>query len=112
LVVDISSSYEDNPIPDTSQDAKFVKRLFDDLNCGFLRSPGDGKIIILRDSDEEEEEEVHEEDVTAVEAAPSSAMKSPIPTTSVGNTDDANKGRSPDRVIGDSSSDGDEAGSP
>jgi hypothetical protein len=98
-VVDLSSS----------SDEEFAKRLFDDLNHGLLGPPGDGKVIILSDSDEEEE--VCEEDATAVEAeaAPSSTVKSLAPTAF---TADADKGRSPDRVIGDSSNNGDEAGSP
>jgi hypothetical protein len=103
-VVDLSSS----------SDAEFAKRLFDDLNHGLLGPPGDGKVIILSDSDEEEE--VCEEDATAAEAeaaaAPSSTVKSLAPTAFTADADDADKGRSPDRVIGDSSNNGDEAGSP
>jgi hypothetical protein len=55
---------------------------------------------------------VREEDVADVEATPSSTMKSPAPTASTDNVDDADKDCSPDRVIGGSSSSGDEAGSP
>jgi hypothetical protein len=55
---------------------------------------------------------VREEDDTDAEAVPSSAVKSPTPTASTDDADDADKGRSPDWVIGDSSSGGDKAGSP
>jgi hypothetical protein len=112
-VVDLSSSSdEENLIPDTSRDEEFAKRLFDDLNHGLLGPAGDGKVIILSDSDEEEE--VCEEDATAAEAeaTPSSTVKSLAPTAFTADVDDADKGRSPDRVIGDSSNNRDKAGSP
>jgi hypothetical protein len=101
---------EKNPIPDTSWDAEFAKRLFGDLNYRLLGPPDDGKIIILSDSNEEEE--VCEEDAVDAKAAPSSAMKSSAPTASTADVDDADKGQSPDQVIGNSSSSGDKAGSP
>jgi hypothetical protein len=108
-VVDLSSSSdEEGLILDTSRDEEFTKRLFDDLNRGVLGPPDDGKVIILSDSDEEKEE-VHKEDTIDAKAAPSSTMKSPTPTASA---DDIDKGRSPDRATGYSSSGGDEAGSP
>jgi hypothetical protein len=107
-VVDISSSLDDeNLISDNSQDEEFTKRHLDDLNHGLLGTLGNGKVIILNDSDEEEE--VHEEDTTDAEAAPSFAMKSPASTA---DADDANKGRSLDQVIGDRSSGEDKVGSP
>jgi hypothetical protein len=114
LVVNLSSSSdEENPIPNTSWDAEFVKRLFDDLNYGLFGPPDDGKVIILSDSDkEEEEEEVREEDVANTEVMLSFTVKSPTPTTSVVDADDADKGHSPNRAIGDSSSDGNEVGLP
>jgi hypothetical protein len=104
-----SSSDEVNLIPDTSWDEEFTKRLFGDLNRGLFGPPGDGKVIILSDPDEEEE--VHEGDVADAEPAPSFVMKSPTPTASAEDADDTNKGHSPDRVIGDSSSDRHEADS-
>jgi hypothetical protein len=107
-VVDLSSSSdEEGLIPNTSRDEEFVRRFFGDLNRTVLGPPDDGKLIILSDFDEEEE--VHEEDAANAEAAPSSIVKSLAPTAS---TDDANKGCSPDRVIGGSSSGGDEADLP
>jgi hypothetical protein len=60
LVIDLSSSSdEEDFVADTSRDEDFPKRLFGDP-----RPPGDGKVIILSDSDEEEE--VHEETVDAM----------------------------------------------
>jgi hypothetical protein len=102
-VVDLSSSSdEEGLIHDTSRDEEFARKLFGDLNDNILLPPGDGNIIILSDSDEEEE--VHEEDVIDTEVAPSSAARSPVPTASIDDVDDTDKGRSPDRAIG-----GDEA---
>jgi hypothetical protein len=55
-VVDLSSSSdEEGLISHTSRDEEFTKRLFGDLNRDVLGLLGDGKIIILSDSDEEEE---------------------------------------------------------
>jgi hypothetical protein len=52
-VVDLSSSSdEEGFITDVSWDEEFIKRLFGDLNRDVLGPPGDGKIIILNDSDE------------------------------------------------------------
>jgi hypothetical protein len=39
----------------TLRDEEFPKKLFGDLNCELLGSPGDDNIIVLSDSDEEEE---------------------------------------------------------
>jgi hypothetical protein len=56
LMIDLSSSSdEENFIANTSCDAKFSKKLFGDLNHDILRPSGDGKVIILDDSDEEKE---------------------------------------------------------
>jgi hypothetical protein len=85
---------------------EFVRRLFRDLNRSVLGPSGDGKVIILSDSDEEEE--VWEEDATNTKATPSSVVESPASTASTDDADDANKGRSPDRAIGGSSSGRDE----
>jgi hypothetical protein len=111
-VVDLSSSLdEEDLIPDITRDAKFAKKLFGDLNRKLLGPLGDDKIIILSDSNEEKVK-VHEEDTADTEAMPSSAVKSLVPTTSAIDTDDANKGCSPDRAISDSSSGEDEFDSP
>jgi hypothetical protein len=44
-------------IIDTSRDEELARKLFDDLNHDILGPPGDGKIIILDDSDGEAQEE-------------------------------------------------------
>jgi hypothetical protein len=106
-----SSSNEEGLIADTSCDEEFAGRLFDDLNHDFLGLPDDVKIIILSDSDEEEEE-VREEKIIDVKVVPSSAMRSLAPTAFDDNADDADKGDTPDRVIGGSNSDRDEADLP
>jgi hypothetical protein len=109
-VVDLSSSSdEEDVIPDTSRDEKFTKRFFGDLNREVLRPPNSGKIPKLC-----------EEDVVDTKVVPSSAVKSPTPIASAADANDADKGTpntsndgcSPNRAIGDSSTDGDEAGSP
>jgi hypothetical protein len=89
--VDLSSSSdEEGLIADTSRDEEFTRRLFGDLNCNILGPVGDGKIIILSNSDEEEEE-VREEKTVGVEATPSSTARSPTSTTSA-DADDAPTG--------------------
>jgi hypothetical protein len=110
--MDLSSSMdEEDLIPDIMWDVEFTKKLFGDLNRELLGPLDDGKIIILSDSNEEKEE-VHEEDAADTKTVPSSVVKSPDPTASIVDADDIDKGRSPDRVIGDSSISGDEADSP
>jgi hypothetical protein len=110
LMVDLSSSSDEGDlIADVSWDEEFAKRLFGDLNCDFLEPLGDGKIIILSDSDVEEEE-VREEKVIDAEAVPSSVARSPAPTVSSDDANGTDKGTTPDQVIGSSSSDRDEAG--
>jgi hypothetical protein len=72
-MIDLSlSSDEENVIADTSRDAELTKKLFDDLNCDILGPPGDGKVIILDDSDEEKEtpdEKTVDTELTATSAA-------------------------------------------
>jgi hypothetical protein len=85
-----SSSDEEGLITDTSRDEEFTRRLFGDLNRDVLGPSGDGKIIILSDSDEEEKE-VREEKTVGAKAAPSSAARSPASTASV-DADDAPTG--------------------
>jgi hypothetical protein len=97
-VVDLSSDEED-VFHDTSWDEDFARRLFGDLNCSLLGPPGDGKAIILSNSNEEDE--VREEDSTNAEAVPPSTVKFPALTASTadaskGTPDDSNDGRSPD----------------
>jgi hypothetical protein len=98
-VVDLSSfSHEEGLIADVSRDEEFVRRLFDDLNRDILKPPGDGKIIVLSDSNEEEEE-VREEKTTDTEDATTSAAINPASTASV-DADNA-----PTRVKNDNSDD-------
>ena len=100
-----SSSGEEDFFADTSRDEELARKLFCDLNRDILGPPGDGKIIVLSDSDNEDE--VHEDDAVNVEAAPPSAVNSPATPASAADADDA-----PDGVQDDSSDGGDEAGSP
>jgi hypothetical protein len=107
-MVDLSSFLDEKGlILDTSWDKEFTRRLFGDLNHAILGPPDDGKVIILSDS--YEEEEVHEVDAADIKAVPSSSVKPSAPTDFAIDADDADKGRSPDRTIGSSSSGVDEA---
>jgi hypothetical protein len=74
------SSDEKNFIPDTSRDTEFTRKLFGDLNHDILGPPGDGKVIILDDSDEEKE--VSDEKTTGTELTATSATVNPVLTTS------------------------------
>jgi hypothetical protein len=95
-VVDLSSSSDEGDlITDVSWDEEFSRRLCGDLNRDFLGLPGDGKIIILSDSNEEEEE-VHEEKPANTKAVPCSAARSLAPTTSIDDADGAAKGDASD----------------
>jgi hypothetical protein len=42
-------------VVDTSRDEEFPRNLFSDLNRDILGPPGDGKIIIIDDSDDNDE---------------------------------------------------------
>jgi hypothetical protein len=81
-----SSSGEVGFFVDISRDAEFTKRLFGNLNCDLLRSPGDSKVIVLNDSDEEEE--VREESAANVEAVSSTIVKSSTPAPSAADADE------------------------
>jgi hypothetical protein len=110
-VVDLSSSSDEGDlIADVSRGEEFTRRLFSNLNRDVLGPPGDDNIIILSDSDEEGE--VREEKATDVEAMPSSAARSPAPTAFAADVDGTYKSNTPDRVVGDTSIGGDEAGFP
>jgi hypothetical protein len=55
-MIDLSSYLdEENFIIDTSRDVELAKKVFGDLNRYILGLLGDGKIIILDDSDDETE---------------------------------------------------------
>jgi hypothetical protein len=105
-MVDLASpSGEEDFFADTSRDEELARKLFGDLNRDSLGPPGDGKIIVLSDSDDEDE--AHEDTAVNAEAAPPSAANSPATPTSTSDADET-----PDGVQDDSSDGGDEAGSP
>jgi hypothetical protein len=69
-------------VVDTSRDEEFTRKLFGDLNRDILGPPGDGKIIIIDDSDVQEEGTI-DIDPTTVPASPADAPA----WTSVTNSD-------------------------
>jgi hypothetical protein len=86
-VVDLSSSSnEEDHIPNTSHDFKFVQCLFSELNRALLGPPDDSKIIIIIDSDEEKEE-VCEGKSTDTEDTGASAAVNPASTASANDVD-------------------------
>jgi hypothetical protein len=105
-IVDLaSSSGEEDSVADTSQDEEFARKVFGDLNRDILGPPGDGKIIVLNDSNDDDE--THEDTVVNAEAAPPSAANSADSPTSALDADET-----PDGVSDDNADGGDEAGSP
>jgi hypothetical protein len=81
LMIDLSlSSDEENFITDTSHDAEFANKLFDDLNNDILMPPGDSKVIILDDSDEEKE--APDEKTVSTELTTTSTVVTPASTAS------------------------------
>jgi hypothetical protein len=70
LMIDPSSF-----IVDTSRDAELVRKLFGDLNRNILGLPGDGKIIILDDSDDDAE--AQEEKTAGIESTSAPAPVDP-----------------------------------
>jgi hypothetical protein len=103
----VLSSGEEDSVADTSRDEELARKLFGDLNRDILGPPGDGKIIILSDSDDEDEKP--EDSAVNAEAAPSSAANSPDSPTSAPDADETPDGVSDDNADG---GEGDEAGSP
>jgi hypothetical protein len=105
-VVDLTlSSGEEDSVTDTSRDKEFARKLFSDLNHDILGLPGDGKIIIISDSDDEDE--THEDATINTEVAPPSAANSADSPTSASDADET-----PDGVSDDNADGGDEVGSP
>jgi hypothetical protein len=89
LMIDLSSSSdEEDLIAATSRDFEFAQRLFGELNRAVLGPSGDGKIIILNDSNEEE---VREEKTTSTEDAAAFAAVNPA-STAFASADDAPAG--------------------
>jgi hypothetical protein len=99
------SSGEEDSVADTSRDEELARKLFGDLNCNILEPPGEGKIIVLSDSDDEDE--TLEDATVNTEAAPSSAANSTDSPTSAPDADET-----PDGVSDDNDDGGDETGSP
>jgi hypothetical protein len=99
------SPSEEGSVADTSRDEEFTRKLFGDLNRDILGPPGDGKIIVISDSDDEDE--THEDAAVNTEAAPPSAANSADSPTSASDVDET-----PDGVSDDNANGGDEAGSP
>jgi hypothetical protein len=99
------SSSEEDSVADTSRDEEFARKLFGDLNRDILGPSGDGKIIVISDSDDEDE--THGDVVVNAEAAPPSAANSANSPTSAFDVDEI-----PDGVSDDNADGGDEAGSP
>jgi hypothetical protein len=74
-------------VVDTSRDEKFTRKLFDDLNRDILGPPGDGKIIIINDSDDDDE--AQDEGTASVDPMTVPASVADAPTgTRVNNSDD------------------------
>jgi hypothetical protein len=101
----VLSSSEEDSVADTSRDEEFTRKLFGDLNRDILGPPGDGKIIIISDSDDEDE--THEDTAVHAEVAPPSTANSADSPTSTSDVDET-----PDGVSEDNADGGDEAGSP
>jgi hypothetical protein len=103
-----SSSGEEDFFADTSRDEELARKLFSDLNRDILRPPGDGKIIVLSDSNDEDEE--HEDAAVNAEAAPPSAANSVDTPTSTPDVDETPDGVQDDNTDGGGG--GDKAGLP
>jgi hypothetical protein len=72
---------------DTSRDEEFTRKLFGDLNRDILRPPGDGKIIIIDDSNDDDEAQMEGTDGAEPMAVPTSAADA-LAGTWVDNSDD------------------------
>jgi hypothetical protein len=74
-------------VVDTSRDKEFARKLFGDLNHDILRLPGDGKIIIIDNSNDDDE--VQEEEIASIEPTAVSASAADAPARAkVDNSDD------------------------
>jgi hypothetical protein len=89
-----SSSGKEDSVADTSRDEELTRKLFGDLNRDILGPPGDGKIIVLSDSDIEDE--THEDaainSAYKKQGAPPSATNSADSPTSAPDADDTPDG--------------------
>jgi hypothetical protein len=82
-------------IVDTSHDEEIARKLFDDLNRNILGPSGDGKIIILDDSNDDGE--AQEETTAEIEStvAPASTDDAPAEAR-INNSDDQGPGQEAD----------------
>jgi hypothetical protein len=74
-------------VVDTSRDEEFTRKLFGDLNRDILGPPGDGKIIVIDDSDNDND--AQEEGTAGIEptTVPASTADAPAGAR-VANSDD------------------------
>jgi hypothetical protein len=93
-----STSGEEDSVTDTSRDEELARKLFGDLNRDILGPPGDGKIIVLSDSDDEDE--THEDAAIDADAAPPSTANPADSPTSAPDADDTPDGMQDDNVDG------------
>jgi hypothetical protein len=74
-------------IVDASHDEELARKLFGNLNRDILRPPGDGKIIVLDDSDDDGE--AQEEKTADIESTVALASADDAPAAAmIGNSDD------------------------
>jgi hypothetical protein len=74
-------------VVDTSRDEEFARKLFGDLNCYIIGPPGDGKIIIINDSDDDDK--AQEEGTAGIDPTVVPASVTDAPTGArVANSDD------------------------
>jgi hypothetical protein len=67
-------------VVDTSCDEEFARKLFGDLNRDILGPPGDGKIIMIDDSDNDDEAQEKGTAGAKPMAVPSSTANAPVAT--------------------------------
>jgi hypothetical protein len=94
-------------IADTSRDEEIARKLFGNLNRDILRLPGDGKIIILDDSDDDGEAQEGTTAKNKSTAAPASTDDAPVEAR-IDNSDD----QGPDQEANGSDLSGHSTGNP
>jgi hypothetical protein len=94
-------------IVDTSHDEELARKLFGDLNRDILGPPGDGKIIILNDSDDDDG--AQEEKTIDIESTASPASVDDAPAEArISNSDD----QGPNQEVDGGDNNGHSAGDP
>jgi hypothetical protein len=115
-VIDLSSSSdEEDLITITSCDFEFAQKLFGELNRAILGPPGDGKIIVLSDSDKEVREEKTSDTKTMVASTavnPASIASASIDDAPVGVKNDNSDDQGPDQEADGDNDSGDDADEP